>query len=630
MKDAKSASQQRPEDFMDEEDLREAEEARVLSTSEGFAGLGTTKEDVMRTGGLMDIFRVAGDTVGVRLLKRMGWREGQGIGPKVRRAVRTDDGEAASNKTYLFAPDDPQMISFNRKTDHKGLGYSGEARLPSSQKSATTQSSTRSDDEEDTETRTGLVRNVARKKGKTGGFGVGILNDTGSDDEDPYQMGPKILYTKVLGGAKKLDKKKKSTLGSANPLVAARPVFTSKKVNDAKSASGFRKCHDGRFPLDGFVLSSELDAFASISLQDNIYKPLEVPPDWKSSKTGQQHQPESTYVSAAEAAKASSLNAQSRSALLGEEQLPGKSVFDFLSPSARERIVAASGRSNLPAAGGEKAPKGYEATAEEEWKTLQDSVPHLDSNLALQALARGVGGWMPYAEDEAKRSRYRAYLETQAGTRQGLPPRGKDMSKDDWVIEMQEFARAAQVFKPVDGLIASRFTSSSVQPQGSPDTGSGTSTGSLVTKPASKPEDPAEAAAKLGMFGPMTRSVQNFYPTRLLCKRFNVKPPAIVQPESGDVSTQQGAPQTPSFQSYGFQTSSTVDVVPGRKPGEGQLMLEGGPSNPSGTADELTNSGKASEEVPFVVDAERNEALEGERPGEAIFKAIFGSDDDDE
>lgn len=630
MKDAKGTSQQqRPEDFMDEEDLREAEEARVLSTSEGFAGLGTTKEDVARTSGLIDIFRVTGDTVGVRLLKKMGWKEGQGIGPKVRRAARTDEGEALSNDIHLFAPDDPEMISFSRKADHKGLGYSGEARLHSPHGQATIQPSMKSEDDEDSETILGLLRNPTRKKGKTGGFGVGILNDTGSDDEDPYQMGPRISYTKVLGGNKKLEKKKKSALGSANPLVVAKPVFVSKKVYNAKSASGFRKCHDGRFPLDGFVLSSELDAFASISLQDDRYRPLEVPPDWRSSKTSKQNQPESKYVSPAEAAKASPLDARSRSALLGEEQLPGKSVFDFLSPSARARIVAMSGKRDLPTAGSEKGPKGQEITEEEQSNILQNAVPHLDSNVALQALARGVSGWMPYAEDEAKRSRYRIYLETQAGTREGLPARPIGMSKDDWIIEMQEFARAAQVFKPVNSLMASRFTSS-LQPQSAADMGSGTSSDSLLTKPASRPEDPAEAAAKLGMFGPMTRAVESFYPTRLLCKRFNIKPPAIVQPEPGDVSMQHNTPNTPGFQSSSFQTSSNVDVGPAATSVERQLMLESRPSDPSDVDGQLSGRGTANEEQPNAVDGERNEALEAERPGQAIFRAIFGSDDEDE
>lgn len=625
MKDAKSATQQRPEDFMDEEDLREAEEARIISTSEGFSGLGTTKEDAMRTGGVIDIFRVTNDTVGVKLLKKMGWKEGKGIGPKVRRAARADDGGDLSDEMHLFAPDDPQMISFNRKTDHKGLGYSGEARLPSSRD----EPFAKSGDEEETGLKAGLRLN-SMKRSKTGGFGVGILNDTGSDDEDPYQMGPKISYTKVLGGSKKAEKKKRSALGSANPLVAAKPVYMSAKAKDAKAVSGFRKCHDGRFPLDGFVLSSELDDFASISLQDDKYKPPEVPLDWKSSKTTQQDQAGSGYVSAADAAKASTLNAHSRSTLLGEETLPGKSVFDFLSPSARARIVAVSGKSNLPPAGGEKAPQGYEMTVEEQSKILQDSVPRLDASVAVQALARGVGGWMPYAEDEAKRSRYRAYLETQAGTRESLPLREENMTKDEWIIEMQEFAQAAQVFKPVNGLIASRFTSSSLQPQGTPDTGSGTSTDSLLTKPAAKPEDPAEAAAKLGMFGPMTRSVQTFYPTRLLCKRFNVKPPAIVQPEPGDDSSQHGPPKAPNFQPYGFQTPPNADVVPVAKPAERQLLQELRPPHRAGLEIQVTNTGVAEEEVPVVMNAERNDALEAERPGEAVFKAIFGSDDENE
>jgi G patch domain-containing protein 1 len=625
MKDAKSAAPQRPEDFMDEEDLREAEEARVISTSEGFSGLGTTKEDAMRTGGIIDIFRVTNDTVGVKLLKKMGWKEGKGLGPKVRRPARADDGGDLSDEMHLFAPDDPLMISFNRKTDHKGLGYSGEARLPSSRD----EPFAHSDDEEETSLKAGLRRNPL-KKSKAGGFGVGILNDTGSDDEDPYQMGPKISYTKVLGGSKKTEKKKKPTLGSANPLVAAKPVFMSTKAKDAKAVSGFRKCHDGRFPLDGFVLSSGLDDFASISLQDEKYKPPEVPLGWKSPKTTQQGQAGSEYVSAADAAKASTLTAHSRSALLGEETLPGKSVFDFLSPSARARIVAVSGKSNLPPAGGEKAPPGYEMTAEELSKNLWDSIPHLDASVAVQALARGVSGWMPYAEDEAKRSRYRAYLETQAGTREGLPLREKNMTKDEWIIEMQEFAQAAQVFKPVNGLMASRFTSSSRQPQATPDTGSGTSPDSLLTKPAPKPEDPAEAAAKLGMFGPMTRSVQSFYPSRLLCKRFNVKPPAIVQPEPGDDASQHSVPKAPSFQPYRFQTPPNTDVVPVAKPAERQLLQELRPPHRAGLETQVTNTGKAEEEIPVVVDAERNDALEAERPGQAVFKAIFGSDDENE
>jgi G patch domain-containing protein 1 len=124
----------------------------------------------------------------------------------------------------------------------------------------------------------------------------------------------------------------------------------------------------------------------------------------------------------------------------------------------------------------------------------------------------------------------------------------------------------------------------------------------------------------------MTRSVQTFYPTRLLCKRFNVKPPAIVQPEPGDDTSQHGMPKAPSFQPYSFQTPPNPDVGPAAKPVEHQLLQELRPP----LEFQVTNTGKAKEEVPVVVDAEKNDALEAERPGQAVFKAIFGSDDENE
>jgi G patch domain-containing protein 1 len=71
-----------PEDFMDEEDPREAEESKSLKTSSDLAGFGSTHSDLTRNGGLMDLFKATGTTIGTKLLQRMGWKEGQG--PKIR------------------------------------------------------------------------------------------------------------------------------------------------------------------------------------------------------------------------------------------------------------------------------------------------------------------------------------------------------------------------------------------------------------------------------------------------------------------------------------------------------------------------------------------------------------------
>ena len=202
--------QQKPEDFMDEEDLAEAEESRNLATSDTFAGLGSTEEEVSRRGGsIMDILRASGDTMGVKLLRRMGWREGQGIGPKVRRKARLDEGEdgetAERQGTHLFAPENSQMVSFVRKNDRKGLGYEGEERLADISSNGAVEDAA----DQDLDCDDAFVSRPSKKeKSKTrrGGFGVGVLND-GSDDEDPYHLGPQISYNRIIGGDKKKKKK---------------------------------------------------------------------------------------------------------------------------------------------------------------------------------------------------------------------------------------------------------------------------------------------------------------------------------------------------------------------------------------------------------------------------------------
>ncbi|KAK0117637.1 hypothetical protein ONS95_011969 [Cadophora gregata] len=613
-KDEPKPAQQRPEDFMDEEDIADAEDAKRVQTAEGFAGLGSTQDDAIRRGGLIDLFRIEGETIGVKLLKKMGWKEGQGVGPKIRRKARLDGVEKPSddnNSTHLFAPENTHMISFIRKNDHKGLGFDGETKLSSNY--GTGSITPKSDDEEDDD-RGLLAPKISKKKKKPvrGGIGIGILNDTGSDDEDPYEIGPKISYNRVIGGDKK---KKKATKAAINPLLSSKPVFISKKVAMAKAAIGFRKCHDGRLPLDGFILSSK-DEFSLVTQSTGEYEAPKIPKGWTSSKVPKDGTQNKAYLSTADAAKASKLDPKSRASILGEAALPGKSVFDFLSPAARDRLVSASGKSNLPAALGE-IPKGYSITEEEWHRDLLAQIPKVDKYTADAALSRGASGFMPYGEDEAKRSRYRAYLENQAGNNPSPPERGPSVSKDDWLKELREFANCAQIFKPMSGMMATRFTSSTTAPKLASDAPDSTS---LLSKPVPKVEDPAEQAAKLGMYGPMTRTSQEWYPSRLLCKRFNVKPPAHVQPGATDHGEENVAPR-----------KSAPDVV--SQSSIDEMMRESYQQRHQGAGDTNAETVPAPVATPkevVVVDADRNDALEGQRAGEAVFKAIFGDDSDDD
>jgi G patch domain-containing protein 1 len=515
------------------------------------------------------------------------------------------------------------MITFTKKSDHKGLGYEGEARLETS---ASAPKPLLLIEPPDYGPLAGAKSRKQKQKPahKKTGFGVGILNDTGSDDEDPYEMGPKISYNRIIGPEKKAKKSEviRPAAKSANPLVKGRPVFVSKSASKRAPASTKRTCHDGRLPLPGFILAT-----AFLSLTDApAFPPPKIPPGWKSSRQpAASESAPSTYQSVTDEVKASSLDPKARAALLGEAALPGKSVFDYLKPEARARLASASGKSNLPQARGEAPPEGFRKSPADAQKDLWSLVPALSKEIAVATLAKGAGGWMPYADDEGKRARYISFLELRARTSDRLPERNPDATVSEWVKELEEFVHAAQVFKPITGLMASRFTSSKsgTQPASSANGGGE----SLLHTPAPKPTDPAEEAAKMGMYGPMTRTVQQFFPTRLLCKRFGVKPPPHVQMDPG------AAPGDEAAASSVGRTQEPVS-----RASIEEMMRDAALHNPNVNMGMGLMSGEGGEgmrapmfrEKEAVVDVERNEALEGERAGEAVFKAIFGSDDEDD
>ena len=78
-----------------------------------------------------DLVVPSSEPVGIRLLKRMGWKPGQGIGPRVTKRVRKQqqgdidednmDIDLPANMT--FAPIDSSIIVFTNKANHFGLGY---------------------------------------------------------------------------------------------------------------------------------------------------------------------------------------------------------------------------------------------------------------------------------------------------------------------------------------------------------------------------------------------------------------------------------------------------------------------------------------------------------------------------
>ncbi|KAF4780630.1 hypothetical protein HER10_EVM0000143 [Colletotrichum scovillei] len=617
-------SRQRPEDYMDEEDLADTAATQNIQTTDPFSSLGASSHNRRHASDFTGLARVSGDTMGLKLLRKMGWKDGQGIGPKVRRTARlgvmTSTQDVASGNTHLFAPDDVNMIEFDRKRNRQGLGFIGEQKLsqlsgPGIIRASRDQIGMDEEASSGNELPDGLqpALGISRTTGKPipaaprGGLGVGILNDTGSDDEDPYDIGPRISYNRVLGGDKSRKKKKQPASLSANPTVRSKPVFIAK--SSSTNAYGQTRCLDGKLSLKGFALGrsaeSRLTGEPAVS-----YRPPTVPDHWKSTKRPVGGNTIAAYISAADAAKTAQHDPRSRALLLGESTLPGKSIFDYMSSAARERLAAATGRTNLPPAKGE-IPAGHARTAEQKLQDRLGNIPVLAKETAIAAMSRGSGTGGPYANNEAKQARYRLYLQDAAGFGGSAPLKPSGMTEDDYVKEIEEFYGCARLFKPMTGFMATRFTTASTGSREGADAGS-PHNAQQVPGPIGQ-ADPIETAAKMGMYGRMTRLTADFFPTRLLCKRFNVRPPAHSRPDSDAATplehhkTSCGVPasEVTPHESLSRETNSDVDYMLGFDMAK-QLSPQ--------TAD-ISKLG--------------SEAGEVSRPSNDIFKSIFGDSSDE-
>ena len=110
-----------------------------------------------------DMIMPSMDPIGHKLLRNMGWRPGQGVGPRAKRKYSLVDDEYTPAKDFLFAPKNTDVAILKGKTDSFGLGYDPLKNAPEFSKHNP---------------------NISQKN-KGAGFGVGIFED---EDEDVYSM----------------------------------------------------------------------------------------------------------------------------------------------------------------------------------------------------------------------------------------------------------------------------------------------------------------------------------------------------------------------------------------------------------------------------------------------------------
>ncbi|ETW78731.1 hypothetical protein HETIRDRAFT_49626, partial [Heterobasidion irregulare TC 32-1] len=601
----------RPEDYMDEEDLKELEESRAAGMQEKINLLeGTPAESKRR--GLVAIdpeeecadMLTSEETFGARMLKKMGWRPGQGVGPRISWKTRqdimtqgkSDDGvnfetleDDQEAKKHTYAPRVAVVPKFSRKDNSFGLGFVAPPN-PS--------------------------ETLERGPEKSGpqlavGFGLGALNEAEDDDIDIYDTPSNATRTHLAWDATDRDADEVVSVKNGPARSIKPPVSPPPKAYILPN---------GKPVLQGFMPA----VTPVVEVKWDLLP--EIPADWKP-------EPQRVWQNDKENQDRSSLTAEKRGSMLDGITLETgpRSVFDYMSEKDRERLQKGS-QAELSI----KAPTSAAAVT-----ASPQGLPFTPPNIASAALR----GFMPFTTDPVKQSRYIAYLRSQASPEfpELAPERLPGQAADAFHKEMLDYAKSAAIFKPVSGAMATRFTSAAVVDMG-PRTIEGLHQPVHTSAPAQDANDREKErkeeeerreemvegskahAAKMGLYGSMTREVKLWQPSRLLCKRFGVKDP------NPEVTTDAPIPGTTPATAPSASTSATGTWRPEQAMADADLQtattsigaIPGSSSVYGGQKrKDLGNVGLGNDEK------HGRDTLKPVQPRMDIFKAIFASDDED-
>ena len=486
--------QQRPEDFMDAEDLGEfgfaAQTYRTKSTFQGGSN-GDTESTSNRLGSILNtegymeqLLKPASSSIGEKLLGQQGWKPGQGIGPKVSKKNRSlriqnhkrlqnnstnkneEEGEEDKDpfmkkyKDFLFAPDDIPVYAAGSKENFFGIGYSGLSQSESVQNLQFHPA------------QRGLGGNKVKsnlkfgaqsgKKFSISGEAFGIGADEEDDDTDVYNqdMGQYDFSLDLTKDSRKDDRESRKS-----------------RWNDVPSE--IEKLH-----IDGF------NPAANRSMIKKHFKSMQVPSDWKPRQVIPQTQHAVAGIS-------------------GSDQKIKKSRWDKSSSLPDQRKAAL-----FPDSDKDKQVKVQNPDLEikEEEVELPDFLQNFDKedNSSLSS-------FKPFKLDEAKQLRYEQYLVCVKNGRKEVLKILQPKSMTEWERERErgEFERASVLFKPMKGAFGSRFVSA-----GDDATEEDDDKKAVIDEAAS-----LKKAADMKMFGKLTRTSEDWAPANLLCVRFNVPNP---------------------------------------------------------------------------------------------------------
>ncbi|KAG7315045.1 hypothetical protein KOW79_021133 [Hemibagrus wyckioides] len=548
----------RPEDFMDDEDFSEHGIApQQITTTEDFVSgrpdqirdkaraISSLSAPIPGDTLLEELITPAQSSIGVELLRKMGWKDGQGVGPRVKRRQRKqnidvrvygcalppsgseeseDDEFAPENVT--FAPKDVTPVDFTPKDDVHGLGYRGLDPLQAlTGGSGASHINLFTLDSDRASLFAGSRKAGQHRKGGISGqgFGVGAMEE---EDDDIYHRDAMSNYDTVLGGEEPGD----GLYGWTAPQ-----QYRQKKKDSSRDAAYVGKI------LEGFTLASKPEEAKT------VFPPPALPRDYRpvhyfrpvvdtssvSPLVAQALQTSRGQLSQdAPQQSRHTLDSTQRREMLGETSLQGpRSVFELLDSKDRERLneirkASEEKRSTLQDRFRSSTTPSHSHTQPQVSKAQPDvQLQPLVSDTQQQALsvwssptAQTGQAFKPFEKNPSKQARYERYVShLKQGDKDALEV-SLDPTMTEWERsrEQDEFLRAAVLYKPSNSSLSSRFTRGKHEDD----------TDSVeVARDQEGDVNDKEAAVKMKMFGKLTRDTIEWHPDKLLCKRFNVPDP---------------------------------------------------------------------------------------------------------
>ncbi|XP_055384112.1 G patch domain-containing protein 1 homolog [Condylostylus longicornis] len=532
---------QKPSDFMDDEDFSEFGIApQRIQTTEEFSDSNRNnnkKRKIVETCGgpipgvpvLQQLIEPCRDNIALRILKKMGWKEGQGIGPrqtlKEKKYAKQRFEEQSSQKKYgcdmgpigktalpdseesdlsdmegvTFAPDDYEPFIYTPKDNVFGLGYTGLSRDPVLKQNFNLFEPLE------------VLDNEKKLSIRGKGFGVGALEE---EDEDIYHHDDMSNYDFSL----------ENQTNKSN-----RPVKTD--LQDLHVIEGFcsaKECNSKPRVFDiiipkNFTPRNWLQRKSRFEpLDEERAALLKKQQDVKNRGLGRHDVTLDERRAILEDTKIEQKSVECRE-IKEKEDLGNKRKLNYLEKinekykveNKKDEILdmLASKSCNFVKSevineDGTISHNGsntYSETVQKEIEVIQNGASKITKK--LDSTTSNI--FKPFLADLAKQERYENFLNKTFKSDEEIisylgsiqPP---TMSEWDRQMEKKEFEQAKRIYKPLKGIMSDRFVSES----------------SENAEKASKIIDPDRR-------GKTVRTKSTWHPISLICKRFNIAEPFV-------------------------------------------------------------------------------------------------------